>query len=190
MRTVIGLVGKPGAGKSGVAEILQAFAGKDNVPTEKFGPGDIIRDSLTLWGLPLTRENQQELPVVMEEKFGSGLLACAIRNRITLSKARIIIVDAIRWPDQEDAVREFEGKIVYVFAAPGMRCLRMKNRAEKIGEAELTFEKFTEQDEAPTEAHIEAIGNRADKKIINNGTIEDLEEKVRKFYEGHVAALL
>ncbi len=54
----------------------------------------------------------------------------------------------------------------------------MKHRGEKSGEADMSWEKFTAQEQAPTEITIPAVAARAWRVVDNSGTAEELAEKI------------
>ena len=55
---------------------------------------------------------------------------------------------------------------------------RIKTRKEKVGEDQTSFEQFLKEEQIETELEIKNIGQGADITIINDGSIEDLREKV------------
>lgn len=62
-----------------------------------------------------------------------------------------------------------------------MRFERLKDRGEKIGESEMTYEQFIEEENATNELLIPEIGARADVKIENNSSMEEFDGKIKDF---------
>ena len=98
----------------------------------------------------------------------------------------IKIADGVRWSTDEAMIQDLGGILIYIKADPDIRWQRIKLRNEKTGDAEKTFEQFSEEDKAPNEIYIEDIAGRIkneDCKIDNNGTLEDYANQVRKLYD-------
>ena len=181
MKTVIGIVGEKGSGKDTFAEaLMKDLAGRREAA--RIRSSEILAETLDLWYLPKNRHNLQYLAIIMDREFGKGTLTEAVRNRITASPAEIVIFDALRWQSDADMIRSFKNNIlVYIEANSANRYERTKLRKEKIDEASTTYETFMEEEKVATELDIVRIGEIADVKIDNNGTIEEFEEKIKDF---------
>lgn len=175
---IIGLVGEKGSGKDTFAKYLQEISDK-KIAHIRFS--DLLKQTLKLWDLPLTRANLQKLAQVLED-FGAGTVAHGLEKQIQSTQADIIILDGIRWEPDVELLKKFpEHILVYITADPKLRFERLKNRGEKIGEAEMTFEQFSDEEKAPNELLIREIGSKADVKIENNGSIEEFDAKIKQF---------
>jgi dephospho-CoA kinase len=180
MKTVIGIVGEKGSGKGTFVHILQALSNKFVDSVKSSG---LLAETLTMWDIPLTRSNLQQLAIIMKGKYGDTSLSHAIEKRIQDSKHSIIVYDGIRWQEDVDMLRKFPKSIlIYVTAPAEVRYKRLLARKEKVGEGEATFEQFMTEEQVPTETQIPAIATQADVKIENIGTKEELEDKVKEFY--------
>ena len=123
----------------------------------------------------------------MDENFGKGTLTNAIYERIKNDKKNIVIYDGIRWQTDVEMIRSFHKNIlIYITANPKVRYERLKERKEKIGEENLTFEQFMKEEKAYTEIFISRIGKTADFKIENNYSIEKFKDKVKEFSERYL----
>lgn len=183
MKTIIGLVGEKGSGKETFGNFLMEVA-KERVGRVRFS--DILYETLGAWNLPQTRENLQHLAVVMDQGFGDGTLTNVIKKRVESLNADLVILDGVRWETDEMLVRSFPNNImVYITADVKKRYQRLKKRDEKKGEAE-SFAKFLRSEKAKNELLIPKIGQRADLKIENNGTFEDLKNEVGKFFKKYL----
>src|SRR3989344_2280533 len=172
---IIGLVGEKGSGKDTFAKYLQEISDK-SVAHTRFS--DLLKQTLNLWDLPVTRANLQKLAQVLEN-FGTGTVAHGLEKQIQKSEADIIILDGIRWKPDIELLKKFpKYLLVYITADPKLRFERLKSRGEKDGEAAMSFEQFLEEEKAPNELLIPEIGSEADDKIQNNGPIEDFKKQV------------
>ena len=183
---LIGLVGEKGSGKDTFAKYLQEISNKE-ITHIRFS--DLLKDTLKLWDLPITRANLQKLAQVLED-FGAGTVAHGLEKQIQNSNAQIIILDGIRWkPDVELLKRFPDHKLVYITAEPKLRFERLKERGEKTGESEMTYDQFEEEEQAPNELLIGEIGADADIKIENNGTIEEFDLKIKDLCNSLLSAV-
>lgn len=176
---IIGLVGEKGSGKDTFAKFLQEISEK-SVSHIRFS--DLLKQTLKLWDLHVTRANLQKLAQVLED-FGTGTVAHGLEKQIQETDAEIIILDGIRWkPDVELLNKFFNHKLIYITAEPRLRFERLKYRGEKEGESSMIYQQFLEEEKAPNELLIPQIGAEADVKIENNGSLEEFKEAVEKFY--------
>jgi|GEM_PF-256244 len=190
---VIGIVGEKGGGKEMVGDILKMLVEGDvrighllhEVSEQRFSRhrfSDIINESLTLWHLPSTRENQQKFSQMMNTGFGDGTLARAVRTRIMKCATTVVIVDGMRRTSEEEMIRSIPGSMILYVTAP-VETRYGRPRLSRAGEIEKTFEQFLREEEAPTEVEIPYIGARADYRIENVGSREDLEHMVKELFE-------
>ena len=171
---IIGLVGEKLAGKDTAA----------NYFVEKYGAAHfrfshLLDEILTILNLPLSRRNEIDLGLGLRKIFGPHILVDALHNRLAKSSANTMsVINGIRM-DEFDVVTAWEGaKIIYITASPEIRFERYKHRHEKADDAIMPYEQFLAQDQEPTEVGIPALGQRADFKIENVGSLEDLYGKV------------
>lgn len=186
MKTVIGVVGEKGSGKGTFVHILQALATQS---IECVKSSDILADTLTMWDIPLTRSNLQQLAIIMNGKYGNTSLSHAVEKRIGALPSSIVIYEGIRWPSDLDMIRKFPKHIlVYVTAPAETRYKRTLARKEKVGEGEATFEQFMEEEKVLTETQIVKIAAEAEVRIENTGSKEDFEKKVKEFCDAFFPA--
>ena len=181
MKHVIGVVGENGAGKDTFTTFLTAAAAPIVISKVHFS--DILYETLTLWGIDATRSNLQNLAIAMDREFGKGSVTAATSSRIEKTAGDIIVVEGVRWKTDATMIRSFKNSLlVYITALPKVRFERMKNRREKVGEENLSFEQFEREEKAATELEISEIGSGADFKIENNETLDDLRIRVEELY--------
>jgi len=150
---------------------------------------DPLAETLKLWNLPLTRTNFQKLPVAMEKTYGLGCLTKVMEHRIKNTPEYFVAVDGVRWKsDIEMLHRLHESKIrvfslIYITTKAEIRYQRMKDRKEKAGEECMSWEQFTEEENALTEKDIKTLGvNYAHYIIDNNGTEEEFSKKIEEVF--------
>ena len=99
----------------------------------------------------------------------------------------MVILDGVRWLSDEELINSFPEKfLIYITAEAKTRWERLKLRGEKVGEANASLEQFMAEEKVKTETLIPKIGKRADIKVENNGSFEELEKKVRQFVSSRI----
>lgn len=178
-KLIIGLVGEKGSGKETFGNYL---LDKKSLSIERIRFSDLLKETLSLWDIPHTRENLQKIVVVMDNAFGKGTLSNAVLKRVYKLNANIIIIDGVRWLTDEEFIRKFpKNLMVYITANVKTRFERTKKRLEKVGEGK-SYAQFLREEKAKNELLIGKIGGRADVKIENNESLKEFKEKVEDFY--------
>ncbi len=171
-KLIIGLVGQAGSGKGTVADLLK----------EQYGAGyirfsGILGELLATLGIEKSRNNFIAISKAVREAFGEDVLSYAVEKKSLKSPEDIIVVDGIRRPEDIVALEPLpQFKLISIDVPAETRFERMKNRGEKAGETEMTWEQFQAQEEAETERTIPSVMERAWKSISNEGTKEELEQ--------------
>lgn len=178
MQTIIGLVGEKLAGKDTAANYL---AKKYGAFVVKFS--EILDEILGLLLLPKSRRNEIDLGLGLRNIFGDEVLYRALVEKVKKSAAGIPVINGLRMDEQERAVRDLGAKIIYITAPPEVRFARYQNRHEKPDDAVMNFEQFNKQEKELTEIGIPELGKRADFKIENIGSLEELYGKVERIIE-------
>jgi dephospho-CoA kinase len=197
MKLVIGLAGLPLAGKETVANKLEALFKADGVPVSRHRFSDILRDTLDLWGMPHGRANEQTLAQIMQRPgaFPEGVLARAVKYRLSKDTADVGILDGMRWEVDLKMLREFPADgiksiVIYIDASDDVRYARLLAR-NRSGEASTTREQFTILNQQPNEIFIPQIGAHADLKLTNNYTaITDFERDIETAYREKIKSLI
>lgn len=175
---IIGLTGKNAAGKGEVANYLKS---KGFV---YYSLSDAIREEAGKRGLEHSRDTLISLGNELRKKFGNGILAERISEKIKKEKAagkKDFVVDSIRNPGEIAELRKSEGfLLVGVVTEQKIRFQRLLKRG-RIGDAS-TFEEFKKQEER--ENNDEASGQQldkclemADKHISSSGTIDEANKE-------------
>lgn len=171
---ILGLVGEKLAGKDTVANYLV-----DKHGAAHFRFTHILDAMLEELNLPISRKNEIDLGLALRKTFGQHVLVNALEKRVKKSIAAYRVVNGIRM-DELEIVRSWGAKIIYVTAPLEVRYERFLSRREKADDGKMTFEQFKEQESGPTEAAIPELGGKADFRIDNFGSLEDLYMKIEE----------
>jgi dephospho-CoA kinase len=184
MKLVIGITGPPLSGKETVARKLDELFKRDGFGVSRHRFGDIIRETLTLWDIPLGRKNEQVIPALMDSPvgFGPGTLSHAMKSRLSKDTTDVGVLDGVRWFTDEKMLRNLPATgiasaIIYVTASADRRFVRLKER-NRSGEGAQSRDEFDRYEKASTEVDIPAIGERADVTLMNDS--DDLQELYRQ----------
>ncbi|MDP7322448.1 MAG: AAA family ATPase, partial [Candidatus Woesearchaeota archaeon] len=103
---IIGLTGKNAAGKGELANYLK------NKGFIYFSLSDALRDEATKQDLDHSRDNLIKLGTEMRVKFGKGILAVRINEKISELSGKDIVVDSIRHPGEIEELKKNDGFIL------------------------------------------------------------------------------
>lgn len=175
-KTIIGIIGEQAGGKGAVADIIRKKYGGSRLTVS-----NMLRRTLDSLYLESSRKNLTQLALVLKKGFGDSVLMEAMLKEVEKEDSDLIIVDGLRMPGDPDPFkREYDGDfyLIYVTADQRLRYERSLSRGEKAGESEASFEEFVNNESRDTEKQIAEVANKADFKIVNNGTAKELEKKV------------
>lgn len=169
---IIGLVGEKLAGKDTVANYLV-----EKYEASHFRFTHILDEILETLNLPISRQNEIDLGLGLRKVFGEHVLVDALGKRAKEAWTSLIVVNGIRMDEMEVVKQWPDAIIVYVTAPLQIRFDRYQKRREKADDAQLNFEQFTKAEQGPTEARIPELGSKADYRIDNVGSLEELYKK-------------
>jgi dephospho-CoA kinase len=175
-KTIIGIVGEQAGGKGMAADLIRKHYGGQRLTISS-----ILRRTLDSLNLEVTRDNLINLALVLKKGFGQPVLMKAMLKEVEDEDSDLVIVDGLRMPGDPEVFREaYEDSffLIYVTADQRVRYERSVKRGEKVGESDAAFEEFAAKENLETEKLIAEVGKTADFKIENNGTAEELEEKI------------
>ncbi|MEK7496485.1 MAG: hypothetical protein AAB657_01115 [Patescibacteria group bacterium] len=173
---IIVFVGEKLAGK----EIAASFLIKKYKFTG-FRFSKILTDLLQRLHLPITRVNEVALVGALRERFGGGVLAEVVKKEIIARGLKKVVIDGLRHPAEYEILKTMPGfKLVYLTAPIKLRYARAIKRGEKVGEKNFSFEEFKHEEKLPTEIFIKRLGAKAKVKIVNDGTVEQMYDKLVK----------
>lgn len=182
---IVGVVGKIAAGKTTVAKFLEerGFC--------RISCSDPLIDLLThrveeySWVPELpeksepSRERLIEYGKYLKDRYGEDILI-----RLALDKkrrCRNVVIDGVRSRGEIEAIKERGGVIIYIDARPELRYERLMRRNASKDREIRSFEDFKAMDDAEEELYrTSTLKNLADVIIENNGTLEELRDKVEE----------
>ncbi len=177
---IIGLTGRNGAGKGVVADYLQ---------TKGFGfwsLSDVIREEVVRRGEEVTRPRLIRAGRELRSKYGSDHLAQEILAK--LEAGRNYVVDSFRHPAEVRAFsRQPDFYLVAVEAEAEVRHRRVRTRGRESDP--VSFERFLELERQELSSpdtqgqQLLATGRLANVSFANNGTRQDLRDKVAEWFK-------
>lgn len=177
-KKVFGLVGPIASGKGTIVKILVEKGYKS------YSLSDRIREEITARGLEITRITLNHVSNDLRFTLGSEILAKRTVELINLDNPEFVIIDAIRNPQEVLYLKENLGaKIIGVTAPQEKRYEMFKNRGSNDAGID-SFEQFKELDDRETKGtddHSQRVADSlamADKLVENDGTIEELGDKI------------
>lgn len=175
-KTVIAIIGEQASGKGAAADFIRKKYGGQRLTIS-----NLLRRTLDSLYIPNTRENLINLALVLKKGFGDDVLMKAMLKEVETEDTDLVIVDGLRMPGDPDPFRREYGEdfyLIYVTADAKTRYERSRSRGEKVGESEASFDQFLANEQLDTEKYISQVGKTADFTIENNGSAEELENKV------------
>lgn len=170
---IIGLTGTNASGKGEVSNYLRSKR------FQYISLSDIVREEADAQGLERTRANLIKIGNGLREKGGADILA---KKTIEKIKQENVVIDSIRNLAEAKAVKALkDSKLIAVDAPIELRYKRSQQRM--LDRDKVSFEDFKKLEEAEnlkttTGQQLKQCMGGADKLIINDGTIQDLQNKV------------
>lgn len=174
---VLVLCGPPGSGKGVVARKA----------TERgmsvLSLGDIVRSEMASKGLPETPANVGKTALSMREEHGEEIVVDRlIPSLMSTLEVSDVLIDGMRQPEEMDRLREHvdDVTVVAMSATPQSRSewLEGRGRGEDGGGTE-----FTEREEREWGWGLEMLMEQAHAIILNEGSLEELEERSDMIFE-------
>ncbi len=173
MKKIIGLVGETGSGKNAFCRLAREII--PEAVCLRFS--DPLTQALEIFIEEIKKEDQQWLGITLRERFGKNVLAEAIKKKVKGLGEEWIIVDGIRVWEEFEMLKGLGAKIVYITADSKKRWQRIAGRGEKKDDI-IPYEKFLELEKVETEILIPEMGKKADFRVENNGSKEELAKKI------------
>lgn len=173
-KVIIGLVGDLAAGKG----LLTAYL-KEKYGVNGYRFSTILRDILDRLYLPQQRDFQQKLSTLLRENFSQDILGRIIAEDVKHDPNDLVLVDGIRRASDITYLSQLPGfSLVYLTADPKIRWERLIARDENPGDAQKTFEQFLQDEQTEADRTIKATGATAKYTLENNGTVEEIQQKI------------
>lgn len=175
-KTILAIVGLPGAGKTEVTEYLIKKIGW---PKVYLGQGVI--DEVKNRGLDLSEANERLVREELRAKHGMGAMAIVNLSKIReLHKHSNVLIESLySWEEYLKFKEEFgeNFKVLAIYSSPETRITRMEKRPFRP----LTSEALVSRDYSQIEnLHQAGPIARADWTVVNEGTLEELFENIDK----------
>ncbi len=186
---VVGLTGSICSGKTTVRKLLEKFLSQRG-ECKSLVLSDVLKSILKERGEEITRENLQNLGNELRKGEGpSALVKLSLEN--LESSPDFLIIDGIRNLGEVEYLKERFGKdfvLVAVDAPFELRYRRWmeRKRSEDVSSLE-EFRKVNDRDlgieEPPWGQRVIDCMKVADCRIVNEGSLESLEEEIKKLVE-------
>lgn len=176
-KTIIAIVGLPGAGKTEAAHYFK----EKNLPIISFGK--VINEYIDGHKLPHDVKTHREVRMGLREKHGMEAMAVLNEKNIkeALEKNLIIIIDGLRsWEEYiylRNIFKNVDIKILALFVDKDIRYRRSLQRhyRSKVYGEQRDIDELVEAHMGPTIAFTDFL-------ITNNGSKKDLEDKLEEAY--------
>lgn len=179
-KIIIGLTGKVGSGKGTILEILKE---KGFFATSI---SDCIREEVRERGEEITRDKLQDVGDEKRGKFGPSIWAEKTWEKVISQECPNAVIDSIRAEAEADFLKSHNNfTLIGVMAPAEVRFQRIKERGRESDPK--TFKEFIAVENKDIKSGIGDEGRdinrcleKADFVVENNGTIEELKEKIEK----------
>ncbi|MBU2025799.1 MAG: AAA family ATPase [Patescibacteria group bacterium] len=176
-KVFIGLSGEPGSGKDTVAKIIKEEFGA-KVLTSSY----LLKRSLSIFLDEFSRKDMIWYVKELTKQFGEDIISKAMIKSMKRFKREMVVFNGVRLPSDCEYLKKEKARLIYITADPRLRWKRIRIRNEKTDD-NASWEKFMQMHYEKTEISVPKIGEKADYVIENNGTREDLKNKVVEVIE-------
>ncbi len=145
--------------------------------------GDEIREEARRRGIEPTPENMGRIMLELREKEGAAAIAKRCLSKIEKAEQNMILIEGIRSLEEVETFKKFfkNFRLIAIHASPETRFKRLFHRERSDDPKNL--EVFNERDMRELDVGIGKAISLADYMVINEGTIRETEEKIRKILE-------
>ena len=172
-KTVIVIVGMPGAGKS----LASSAAADRGVPV--FVSGDIIRAEAKRRKLSPTRKNLGGLMLKIREEEGMGAVAKRLAPIIDKIDGALFVYEGARNIEEiQELNKKYNVFTIAIHASPGSRFERLLKR--RRSDRPKTWADFLERDERELKVGVGRLIAIADRVVENEDTKNDLKRRTRR----------
>lgn len=173
---IIGLTGKPVAGKTTIASYLQ-----EKYDAQVFRFSTVLRQILELLGQPITRRELQNLSTLLRQRYGEDVLAKSIALKTDTAASSLVVVDGIRRIMDLKYLQENKNfALIRIVADPEIRFQRLNQRQENADDQQKTLAEFLEDEKQEAEQEISRVMQQARFEIINNSSFNNLYQQIDK----------
>ena len=175
-KIILGLMGKPAAGKDTFINILQELYPEQTVANLRFS--DILGEICDFLGIKKDRDGLSLVARMMKEKIAPDALAQAMKKKMATVQADFVCLNGVRWAADVDLIEDLGGYLIFIEAEAKARWHRATERGEKPGETELTFEQFLNQEDTDNDRTMDTLKDRVNMSMDNNGTRDAYRKQI------------
>ena len=172
-KTVLVIVGMPGAGKSLASSVMKA----QGIPV--FVSGDIIRAEAQKRKLKFTRKNLGELMLKIRKEEGMGAVAKRLVPLVEKENGVFVVYEGARSVEEVDELRrKYLVVVIAINASPHARFQRLQRRGRS--DKPRGWTDFEERDNRELGVGIAKLIALADRTVENEDTKIDLKRRTRR----------
>jgi len=175
LKTVIGLTGMPGSGKTVISNLARDLG----IPVIIMG--DVIREEVARRGLNPTPENLGEIMLKLRADFGDAVVAERCASRIGSLDSPVVLVEGIRALDEVLFFRKIfpRFELVAIHSSPRERFERLRKR--KRSDDSQDQEVIEQRDRRELQVGIGSVIALADHVFVNDGKLDVLKNEIRSY---------
>ena len=176
---IIGITGTDGAGKGTVVEHLKTKG------FTHYSARDFIEAEIKRQGLPSDRNQMRLTANELRAKHGNEYVVKQAYEKAIAEGETKVVIESLRAVAEAKYLKQQGGVLLAVDADPGVRYQRVQ--ARRSASDQVSYEQFLEHealeknDPDPNGMQKAAVMEMADHTIMNDGTVEELEQKVETF---------
>ena len=175
-KTVLVIVGMPGAGKSLASSVMKSRG----IPV--FVSGDIIRAEALKKKLEFTRKNLGELMLKIRREEGMGAVAKRLVPLVEKEGAEFVVYEGARSVEEvEELRRKYRVILIAINASPQARFKRLQRRGRS--DKPRGWADFEERDNRELGVGIAKLIALADRTVENEDSKDDLKRRTRRILQ-------
>ena len=172
-KTVLVIVGMPGAGKSLASSVMKTRG----IPV--FVSGDIIRAEARKRQLKFTRKNLGELMLKIRKEEGMGAVAKRLVPLVERRSGEFVVYEGARSVEEVDELRrKYDVVVIAINASPQSRFRRLQRRGRS--DKPRGWADFEERDNRELGVGIAKLIALADRTVENEDSKDDLKRRARR----------
>jgi dephospho-CoA kinase len=172
-KTVLVIVGMPGAGKSLASRVMKDHG----IPV--FVSGDIIRAEARRRKLKFTRKNLGQLMLRIRKEEGMGAVAKRLIPLVEEARGQVVVYEGARSMEEvEELGRKYRIVTLAIHASGNARFRRLQRR--RRSDRPRGWADFVERDNRELSVGIGNLIALADRTVENEDTKEDLKRRMKR----------
>ncbi len=173
-KIIIALASTQGAGKTFFSNYL---AEKYSAETIKYSA--FLTAILKKFKIENSRQNLQELSLILRNNFGENILELGVLKKIENSKNNIIVIDGVRRQADIQQISQLTNfYLIFIDADLEIRVQRIAGRGEKSDDLKVNREQILKESQHNSETRETELKAMANFIIENNDNIEKFKDKI------------